>query len=183
MTALLENPAIRQRVARLSVADYHRLPENNRIELLRGMLIEKMPKSPLHRKLTHSAAELLREQCSAAFVIYQEGPLTSVDSEPEPDVAVVEGPKGRYDNAHPTTAVLAVEVAVSSLEIDRVKALIYAEAGVREYWIVLAEEKQVETYWEPVAGVYQKSALVSSPDVLRSTALPGVEVNLSTLFA
>lgn len=183
MTALLENPAIRQRVARLSVADYHRLPENHRIELLRGMLIEKMPKSPLHRKLTHNAAELLRAQCSPAFVIYQEGPLTSVDSEPEPDVAVVKGPKSRYDDAHPTTAELAVEIAVSSLEIDRVKALIYAEAGVREYWIVLAEEQQVETYWEPVAGVYQKSALFSSSDVLRSTALPGVEVKLSALFA
>jgi Uma2 family endonuclease len=109
--------------------------------------------------------------------------LTLVDSEPEPDVSVVSGPEERYLRAHPVTAELAVEVAVSSVEIDRVKAGIYAEAGVSEYWIVCVDRREVEVYRRPQPAGYAERFVVSAPGVLECPGLAGVRVDLSALFA
>jgi len=182
MTALLEVPAIRQRVARLSVEDYHRLGELP-VELLRGTIIEKMPKSPLHQFHEDRLRKILSAQILPEWIVRQEGPLTFTDSEPEPDVAVVPGPEERYRATHPSTAVLVVEVAVSSLEIDRVKAQIYSEAGIAEYWIVCPEEREVEVYRGPGPDGYAERTVLAAPAVLECIALPGVRVELATLFA
>ena len=183
MTALLDMPEIRERVMRVSVADYHRYTEGQRTELLRGIVIEKMSKSPLHRFVAHRLSKLIAAQLSTEFTVFQEGPITTTDSEPEPDVAVVAGHEEHYRTAHPTTAELVIEVAVSSLEIDRVKALIYAEAGVKEYWIVCPDEKQVEVYRQPSAQGYAERTLLAAPTVLECAVLPGVRVDFGALFA
>ena len=183
MTALLEVPAIRQRAARLSVADFHRLGEGLRAELLNGILIEKMPKSPLHQFIVERLRRVLSTMIEPTWILRQEGPMTFADSEPEPDLAIVSGPESACRFAHPTTARLVIEVAISSLEIDRVKALIYAEAGVSEYWIVCPEEKQVEIYRHPSPTGYAERTLLAAPALLTSTALPGVSVDLAALFA
>jgi hypothetical protein len=50
MTSLLELPVVRERVHRMSVADYHRAGEagalSEDVELLRGIVVTKMAKSP-----------------------------------------------------------------------------------------------------------------------------------------
>ncbi len=182
MTALLEVPAIRQRAKRFSVEEYHQLGELP-IELLRGTIVEKMPKSPSHQFFVERLREILIAQILPEFCVRQEGPLTFADSEPEPDVAVVRGERADFRTTHPSTAELAIEVAISSLEIDRVKASIYAEAGVREYWIVCPEEKRVEIFRELSAGGYAQSEIVSAPATIESSALPGVRVDFGALFA
>jgi len=187
MTALLEVPAIRQRFSPLSVADYHHLGEFNengrRTELVRGIVLEKMSKSPPHYTMIERVREILAGQIQPGWLLRQEGPLTLADSEPEPDVALVLGARGAFDAVHPTTAELVVEVAVTSLEIDRVKAAIYAEAGVKEYWIVCPGEKQVEVYRQPGANGYAERTTISPPSVIECAALPGVRVDLTALFA
>ncbi len=109
--------------------------------------------------------------------------MTFADSEPEPDLAIVAGTEFDFRDSHPTTAALVVEVAISSLELDRVKALIYAEAGVEEYWIVCPEEKRVEVYRRPGAEGYGERIEVRAPASLECGALAGVKVDLSALFA
>ena len=187
MIELLEVPAIRQRFSPLSVADYHQLGEFNengrRTELIRGILIEKMSKSPLHFYMIGALRRILSGQMQAGWDLRQEGPLTTADSEPEPDLAVVAGSLAAFRKTHPRTAELAIEVAVSSLEIDRVKALIYAEAGVKEYWIVCPEEKQVEVYRQPGPQGYAERTVLAPPVVLECAALAGVRVELAALFA
>ena len=75
--------------------EYHRLGEFNengrRTELIRGILIEKMSKSPLHYYLIETLRRMLAGQMQAEWDLRQEGPLTTGDSEPEPDLAVVTG--------------------------------------------------------------------------------------------
>lgn len=182
MTALLEVPAIRERARRFSVEEYHRLGELP-VELLRGTVIEKMPKSPLHQFYVDRLRQILATQISPEFALRQEGPLTFADSEPEPDIAIVVGPAERYMAAHPSTAELVIEVAVSSLEVDRVKASIYAEAGVSEYWIISPGEKRVEVFQAPDSGSYAKTRTANSSEILEPDRLPGVRLNLADLFA
>jgi Uma2 family endonuclease len=92
--------------------------------------------------------------------------VTTIDSEPEPDVMVVRGAAQDFRSAHPATAELVIEVADSSLEIDRVKALIYAQVDVKEYWIVCPEEKRVEIFRQPGEEGYAETVLYNAPAVL-----------------
>jgi Uma2 family endonuclease len=181
MTALLDVPAIRERVARLSVEEYHRLGELP-VELLRGTVIEKLPKSPLHQFYVDRVGQVLSGQISPDFAIRQEGPLTFADSEPEPDVAIVAGPAEKYLTGHPNTAELVVEVSLSSLELDRIKGEIYAEAGVKEYWIVCPDEQRVEVYRQPSGHGYAEKFHVANSESVSSAELPSISLDLRTFF-
>src|SRR5882672_2032184 len=104
----------------LSVEAYRTLGEAGLIpkntELLYGFVYRKMSKSPLHSYLVQLLHELLTRTVSGKCVIRTEQPITCDDSEPEPDVAVVNGRNEDFRNHHPRTAELVVEVCVSSHE-------------------------------------------------------------------
>ena len=79
------------------------------------------------------------------------------DSEPEPDVAVVEGDEFDYLDAHPATALLVVEVSDDSLTRDRtIKQRLYARGGIPEYWVVAIPPKlRLDVYRDPVGDAYR----------------------------
>lgn len=186
MTTILDIPGVRERISRLSVEEYHRLDEYNengkRTELIRGIVIEKMSKPPLHSALAKRLYDLIAKMLPPQFVIRREDPMTFADSEPEPDVAVVEGRESDFFNAHPSTANLVIEVAVSSAALDRENASLYAEAGVKEYWIVLGEKRQVEVYRQPLHGKYQEKKVYKLGDEIECIAVPAVRISLMQIF-
>ncbi len=140
-------------------------------------------KPPAHQFFADRLRKILSAQIAPEFIVRPEGPITTADSEPEPDVAIVRGPAESYRHAHPATAELVAEIAVTSVAIDRVKAQIYAEAGVKEYWIVCPEEKVVEVYRQPSPSGYGERIVVAPPALLECVALTGVRVDLATFFA
>lgn len=186
MSAILEIPEVRQRVSPLSVEEYHRLSEYNergrRTELFRGIVIEKMSKSPLHRLIVSSLYDRIVAQLPGGFSAWKEEPLTLRDSEPEPDISITAGQRRDYAQAHPTSAELVIEVAVSSPALDRENAALYAEAGVKEYWIVLAAARRVEVYRRPEQGCYQERRICGGDEVLESATVPAVRLRVSELF-
>lgn len=186
MTPLLELPAFRKRVHPMPVETYHRLGElgvlSEDVELLRGIVVTKMPKSPLHEFVAQMLMELLLKLIPPGFVVRPERPLTLRDSEPEPDLSVVKGRPQDWVRAHPTTAALVIEVAVTSLDIDEGKAGIYAEAAIPEYWIVQPEERRVIVCREPTSEGYRSKTTLSEADTLRCASIPGVEIHVSALF-
>lgn len=186
MTSILELPEVRRRVSPVSVEDYHLMGEFNdrgrRTELIRGIIIEKMSKSPLHAALAKRIYDLIGRMLPDGWVVRREDPLTFADSEPEPDVAVVAGNEADYFKAHPTTAELVIEVAVSSPALDRENAALYASAGVREYWIVLGAEQQVEVYRQPGADRYQQMLRFQATDTIECESVPAVRLRVADLF-
>lgn len=112
MTALLELPAFRERVHGISVEGYHRPGEmgllSEDVELLRGIVVTKMPKSPLHELVTQKLMHQLIRQVPTGYEVRGEGPLTLRDSEPEPDISVVRGSPDDWGTAHPSTADLVI---------------------------------------------------------------------------
>jgi Uma2 family endonuclease len=187
MAELLEIPEVRQRLSRFSVEEYHRLGEFNgngrRTELIRGLIIEKMSKSPLHRIIVSRLFRLLLAQLPKGYSIWKGEPLTFVDSEPEPDISVTIGQESDYLLAHPTTAELVIEVAVSSPGLDRENAKLYAEAAVKEYWIVLGLEKRIEVHRCPRKGGYEQQHVVGLEETLQCESVPALRVLVSDLFA
>lgn len=186
MPAILELPEMRDRIARWSVDDYERLVESGlapkRGELIRGIIIDKMSKSPLHCDLAKWLYDHFQALRLPGFVVYQERGLRLSDSEPEPDVSLVRGQVKDFRTIHPTTAELVVEVAVSSVAADREYALLYAEANVIEYWIILAESEQVEVRWQPENGVYCQQRTYHRGDTLACRNVPELTVALDELF-
>jgi Uma2 family endonuclease len=187
MPAILEIPEFRQRVSPLSVEEYHRLGEFNdkgrRTELIRGIIIQKMSKSPLHSAIAKRLYDRIASLLSAGLVVRREDPLTFADSEPEPDIVIVRGNEADFFKAHPHTAELVIEVAVSNPTLDRETASLYAEAGVREYWIVLAGERQVEVYRGVTKGRYQHMQLFEEHETLQCASVPDVRIRLGELFS
>ena len=188
MVEILENPAVRSLASRMSVEQYHRFSEAGivpeRTELLRGIVVDKMSKSPLHVLIVRLLTEWLTQRESNDRHVRKEEPLTFTDSEPEPDVAVVKGRAEDYRFAHPTTAEFIIEVAISSLELDREKGNIYAEAGVPEFWIVLPQEQAIEVYTSPSVEGYQQMRRHEDADApLISSIFPELSLTPRELFA
>jgi len=186
MVEILEEPSVRSLAIPISVAVYHRMGEeglvDRKTELIRGVIIEKMSKSPLHSYLTGMLHRLVSAFVGDTGIVRREDPLTLTDSEPEPDVAVVEGTDLDYLTHHPTTARLVMEVCVTSERLDQQKADLYAEAGVEEYWIVMGHRRIIEVYRLPVAGHYQEPRVYRIGEALKSSALPGLVIDLAALF-
>lgn len=187
MEAILDLPEMRERVRRWSVAEYRKLTEDEpafqRSALIRGLIIETMPKSPLHEYLTGLIADFLRSCVLVGWFVRQEASLQLADSVPEPDVAVVRGAPGDFRAEHPTSAELIVEVAVSSVALDRANASLYAEAGVAEYWIVLAATEQVEVCREPMGGEYRKRRIYARGEVIEGVSVLANGAAVDRLFA
>jgi Uma2 family endonuclease len=170
----------------LSVEAYHVLGEAGlmpeRTELLYGFVYHKMSKSPLHSFLVQLLQDFLHGVVPGGFVVRTEQPITCADSEPEPDLAVVRGQRADFRLAHPRTAELVIEVCVTSADYDRSKLRAYASAGVKECWLVLGREKQIEVHREPAEGEFAQRTLDSPGARLTSTAIPSFTVDLSKLF-
>jgi len=173
-------------IRRLSRVEYDRMVElgmfeDEPVELLRGLLVIMSPQGEPHMDLTAWLGRRLTLALGEAFLVRQHSPYAaSDDSEPEPDLLVIRDEDRR--RADPSIALLLVEVASSSLRRDRrVKAPIYAEAGVPEYWIVDVAGAAIEVLTDPVGGAYRSSNRLTRGDVLRPIRLPGVEIAVSDL--
>jgi Uma2 family endonuclease len=186
MTPLLDLPAVRQRVHPMSVETYRRLGEmgalSEDVELLRGLVVTKMPKSPLHEYVAQMLMMVLLRLLPPGFQVRCERPLSIGGSEPEPDLSVVRGEAADWLRSHPRTASLVVEVAVTSQELDEGKASIYAEAGIPEYWIVEPEARRVTVFREPVGEDYRSRVVLADSESVRCVSLPEVEIPIASVL-
>lgn len=187
---VLESPPLPVRGASvwpLSVAAYHTLGEAGlipeRTELLYGFVYHKMSKSPLHSSLVVRLLRLLHESLPADVHVRSEQPITCADSEPEPDLAVVRGAESDFWTEHPQTADLVIEVCVTSHEYEQSKLRAYASAAVKECWLVLGPEKQIEVYRRTSAGQFVERTVHGPSGRVESAAVPGFAVELAALFA
>ncbi len=139
----VEVAATRRRFTR---AEYHRMAEvgilrkHDRVELIKGEIVEMSPIGRRHKAFVTNLAELLiLRLVDRARVSVQSGVVLADDTEPEPDVTVLRRRSVPYKEreAHTEDVLLLIEVADSSLAYDRsTKLRLYAEAGIPEYWVV-----------------------------------------------
>ncbi len=129
--------------------------EDARVELLNGVIFEKMPHNPPHGFAIGELQLFLIQLLGTSWVVRTQDTVALGNSRPEPDLAVVMGPSRLYSNAHPKAGdiKLVIEVSESSLYRDRSrKAAIYAAAKIPIYWIVNLLDKQIEVYTLPRGG-------------------------------
>ena len=145
-----------------------------RVELIDGEILRMTPQGSAHYAAIRLAEEALRRAFGAGYDVRVQGPLgISRSSEPEPDIAVVLGTPRDYCDAHPSTALLIVEVADTLLDFDRqAKRSLYARAGIQDYWIVNLDVGCIEVYRDPAQGSYRTTRRFVSGDQVSPLAAP-----------
>ena len=140
------------------------LTERDRVELIRGKLIYKMASSELHSAMVEFLYTYFSERLGLTTYRYRsENPVPIPDhSQPEPDFIIADKLPGKLQSRYPLPAEvnLVIEVAKTSLKFDRnVKAELYAEAGISEYWIINLKARKIEVYTDPstVEGRYNST--------------------------
>ncbi len=145
----------------LSVAQFHAMiaagifRSGDRVELLEGRLVRKMTHNPPHANCITLVQGVLTASMPQGWIYRQQLPITTRESEPEPDFVVVPGPSRRYAQRHPIPdeIALVIEASDATLDEDREdKQRIYARARLPIYWIVNIPERQIEVYTQPRAG-------------------------------
>jgi Uma2 family endonuclease len=168
-------------VRRFTVDEYHRmihlgiLKEDDPVELLEGWIVAKMPRNPPHDVAVALTQAALSAALPQAWICRGQSAVTTIDSEPEPDIAVVRGPIRRYVTNHPGPADLGlvVEVADSTLARDRtLKARLYARAIIPIYWIVNIPDRQIEVYSDPIGAAAAESHYRQRQDFDVTGAVP-----------
>jgi Uma2 family endonuclease len=151
-------------IYRLSVAQYHAmaehgiLDEDDPVELLEGWLVQKMTKYRPHSLTTALVRRALERLLPDGWYVDSQEPVTTAESEPEPDVSIVRGEPRDFRDRQPgpENVALIVEVADSSLRRDRgTKKRIYARAGIPVYWITNLIESRFEVYTDPTGPAEQ----------------------------
>jgi Uma2 family endonuclease len=165
---------------RFSVAEYERLidigilTDEDKVELLDGYVVLKMPRNPPHDSRIQKLNRLILALLPSGWDVRIQLAVTLATSVPEPDVAIVRGDGEDYASRHPsaTDVRLVVEVAESSLDHDRgEKGPIYADAGLPTYWIVNLIDRQVEVYTGPT-GSGQSAAYARRQDYRSGDSIP-----------
>lgn len=155
--------------------------EDERVELLYGQIVEMGLQGIVHMRATAEIVRVLGQQLDRRYIVFSHSSLALWEtSMPEPDVAVV--PDGPF-REHATRAHLVVEVADSSLHRDtRVKAPLYAEAGIPTYWLVDLLHEYVRVYSRPLDGQYTQTLRHVRGEVLTCDELPQVAVAVADIL-
>jgi Uma2 family endonuclease len=178
---------------RFSVAEYERmgevgiLGEDDRVELIRGEILELAPIGHRHAAFVNNLTQLLVTRLGGEAIVSVQNPVVVADdSLPQPDLVLLRRRQVPYKDARPTAAdvLLLIEVADSSLAYDRtVKLRLYADAGVPEYWVVDAAGEAVERHRGPTAGGYAEVTRVTGDATISLAAFPEVTLSLREIFA
>ena len=157
--------AVALRTHRFTADEYLRMAEvgilsfDDRVELIDGEVLAMTPIGPRHSATVDRATRLFTSQLGAEAIVRVQGPVRlNLFTEPEPDVLILRPRDDFYSSAHPgpVDVLLVVEVSESSIDYDRdVKAFVYAQSGVPEYWVIDLNEQVLLRHTSPADGAYR----------------------------
>jgi len=161
--------------------------ENDRVELLNGAIVEKIPKGKKHSAATDRIAKFLDRRFNEYFFVRNQNPIwLSEFSEPEPDIVLAVLREDEFESSHPTPdeIYLILEVSDSTLNYDRnAKGEAYARAGIRQYLVLNVQEKTLEDYREPGADGYGSKQTYRAGQTFNLVAFPDISLNVSDFLA
>ena len=177
--------------AKWTIADYHAIVaagilRDRPVELLNGEIVDMPPEGTPHAGLSNRGANHLRKLLGDRALIRESNPITipGGNSEPEPDIAIVEPLEDVYIEEHhpyPENIFWLIEYADSSLSKDtQIKRKTYATADIQEYWVVNLQRMELIVYRDPLHGDYQSELTLITGNVM-PLAFPDIAVAVNLL--
>ncbi|MBD2208027.1 Uma2 family endonuclease [Calothrix sp. FACHB-1219] len=177
---------------KFTVEQYHKmldsgiLTADDRVELIRGEIIEMSPIGTKHAACVNRLINLLVQLLGKRVIVAAQNPIRLNDnSQPQPDVALLKPRDDFYATAHPQPQdiFLLIEVADSTIEYDREEKIpLYAEANIIEVWLVDINEQIVEVYQQPTAAGYQFMQKFASGQTLSIPGLSDVNISVNEIL-
>ena len=173
-------------------ADLGLFKPGERLELIEGEIIRKVaPMKTPHAVGILLAQKILFRTFGDGYTVRIQLPLgLGKRNEPEPDFAVTVGTERDQLPDHPSKALLIVEVADSTLRLDRGrKARVYAMAGIPEYWIVNVQDRLLEVHRDPnpmaslpLGHHYRSITRLTATDSITPLAAPDSSILVGNLL-
>ncbi|MFM7408272.1 MAG: Uma2 family endonuclease [Cuspidothrix sp.] len=182
---------------RFTVAEYHRLAElgffgeDERVELIKGEIIQMAAKGKSHSTLNRRLIRELTQLLDNRATLQNQDPISiPPNSEPEPDLAILRNRADDYfmDNPKPSDILFLIEISKSTLKYDReIKLPLYAEAGISDYWIFNLIKYCLECYSEPYQDSqgnfdYRRKLILLPNESVNLPSFPDLVLDLSKVF-
>lgn len=176
---------------RFTVNEYHLMAEagifqpDERIELIRGVVRRMSPRNYVHVVAVTRLYQSLVSALAGRASLFQEAPLklARLESEPEPDIVAIASPHIEDYGSESAKPLLVVEVSESSLHYDlNVKAPLYAEAGIPEYWVLNLVDRELVVFRSPSQGRYQNTCSYRPGERVHPEPWPDIVIDVSDLF-
>ena len=177
--------------AKWTIDEYHRMIatgilDDRRVELLKGEIVEMSPSGETHAYFSSEAGEYLSRLLGDRAMIRQSKPITLPNnSEPEPDIAIVQRLGREYLEHHPNSENVfwLIEYSDSSLNKDfEIKSKIYAEVKIPEYWVVNLRKRRLVVFRDPQDGEYASKSTLAAGTIC-SLAFPDVAVSVDLIVS
>jgi Uma2 family endonuclease len=177
-------------IAKWTIEQYHELVNtgvlaDRQVELLAGNIIEMSPEGMSHAVYCSDAVDYLRQLLGDNAKVREAHPITLPNySEPEPDIAVVMPATSRYLDHHPYPADIfwLIEYADSTLIKDlTTKQIIYAEAGILEYWVVNLQASELIVFRGLGSEGYATETRLSN-GTIAPLSFPSIQIAVERLF-
>ena len=177
---------------KFTVEQYHKMSESgifeedDRVELIRGEIIEMSPIGTKHAGCVNRLVRLFSRIMGERVIIAPQNPvILNNNSEPQPDVALLKPRDDFYENAHPQPedVLLLIEVSDSTVKYDREEKIpLYAQAKIIEVWLVDMNEESVEVFREPKQDEYEDIKKFMRGESLEIQMFPDVNITVDEIL-
>jgi Uma2 family endonuclease len=175
-----------------SVSEYYKmaeagiLTEEDRVELIEGEIRPMSPIGPRHAGGVKRLTLLLNRIPDFDSIVSVQDPIRLNDlSEPVPDLVLLKYREDIYARSHPTPSeiYLVIEISDTSVGYDReVKAFLYAQSEIPEYWLVNLVDRCILQFSQPAHGEYTLIQIYRDGDTIQSKILPQLSLSVSEIL-
>ena len=175
-----------------TVIDYARmretgiLSEDDRVELIAGEVRQMSPIGPFHAAIVKRLNALLSRLVDETVIVSVQDPIQLDDqSEPQPDLALLQYRDDFYAHAHPVAddVLLVIEVADSSADYDREEKMPrYAAANIAEAWLIDLTTDRIEQYSQPRNGIYRLKQIIERGEEIQSHTISALRIATNQFF-
>lgn len=155
------------------------------VELLKGELIEMSPEGASHAANSDRSSRYLQRLLDERAIVRVGHPITLPNrSEPEPDLAIVEPIEDEYFDHHPYPENIfwVIEYSNTSLQKDlEIKSKVYAEVGIREYWVINLKTRELVVFRDPTGGEYRSEQILTT-GTISPLSFPEIQIEVTRLI-
>lgn len=162
------------------------LPEDVRFELIRGAIIEMARPGSPHSGRVRRLDHLFHSRLADVVIVSVQAPVV-LDrfSAPLPDLTLLKPQPDFYTKTDPTPqdALLVIEVSDTTIKYDtNIKAPLYAEAGIPEYWVLDVNKDLLVVRTDPAGSEYRHSEIMHRGQTIHLQKLPSVTFSIDEIL-